>query len=298
MHSRLLTYFLTVYEMRSISLAAEKLRISQPALTKSVQKLEVAVGTKLFNREARGLSTTPYADILARRVRLMDAEYQHALAEIQVAKGGGAELIRVGAGPVWYSCLLPPVIAAFTENHPDVRVRVQSGVIDTMVPGLRSGQFDVICTSLAFPAQSDFTSETIVDLRHAVIGGPNHPLLAERNVTANMMKGYDWVVLTDDQVGTGRVLGYFSAIGEPPPRIAVETSSPTQMFELMRHGQFLGQIPETMMSVAGRYGIARIDATGTFWNSPAGICYRHSEHRLPALNRFLDAIRSGVPAGA
>ncbi|MCB1338344.1 MAG: LysR family transcriptional regulator [Maritimibacter sp.] len=297
MHSRLLTYFLVVYTYKSVSVASEKLRISQPALTKSIQQLEASIGVRLFDREARGVSATPYADILARHVRLMDSEYRHALAEIEVVRGGGGGVVSIGAGPVWYSCLLPPVIAQFTAENPDIRVRVQSGVIDTMVPGLRSGQFDFICTNLDFPPQSDLATESLIELSHVVVAGVEHPLRRLDRVTAHDMKGYDWVALIDDQVGTGRILSYYSAHGEPPPKIAVETSSPTQMMELLSNAPMLGQIPRRMMSLAQRFGLAPLDTQGAFWRTPSGICYRHSEHRLPAVSRFLNALRTSLAAG-
>ncbi|WP_436643319.1 LysR family transcriptional regulator [Microbaculum sp. FT89] len=88
MDSRLLRYFLAVYESHGISAAADDLRISQPALTKSIQKLEADVGARLFERRPGGVVPTRYADILARRVRLMDIEYRHAIAEIEAARGG------------------------------------------------------------------------------------------------------------------------------------------------------------------------------------------------------------------
>jgi DNA-binding transcriptional LysR family regulator len=127
-----------------------------------------------------------------------------------------------------------------------------------------------------------------------VIAGPGHPLRESGLVPARSLSAFEWIALTDDQVGTGRVLGYFAAHGEAPPRIAVETSSPTHMFELMHHRPFLAQIPQSMLALAERFGVGKIDPEGTFWNSPAGICYRHAEHRSPALNLLIEAIRRGL----
>jgi len=295
LHSRLLSYFLAVYELGSISVAAEKLHITQPALSKSIQQLESAIGAKLFERGARGVVATPYADILARRVRLMDAEYRHALAEIDISRGGGHGLIRVGAGPVWQACLLPPIVARYLARNPDVRIQLQSGVIDTLVPGLIAGQFDIICTSLDFQPRPELISETLVSLNHVVVAGPDHPLLGVSLASAQQLGRYPWVVLTHDRVGTSRILGFFSAHGEPPPRIRVETSSPLQMFELMRQESFLAQIPDAMLPLAEGFGMRRVGSEGTFWNSPAGICYRREAHRPETLTHFIEAIRTQLP---
>src|SRR5271170_3876238 len=101
MESRLLTHFLAVAERRSITGAAEALHISQPALTHSVHRLEKLIGARLFERMPTGVALTRPGEILVRRVKLMDLEYRHALAEIQMLEKGLSGTLRIGAGPVW-----------------------------------------------------------------------------------------------------------------------------------------------------------------------------------------------------
>lgn len=101
MYSRLLRHFLAVVEHKGITSAAEELHISQPALTKSIRQLEDNLGVTLFERMPTGVVPTPFGEILARRARLMDLEYRHALAEIHAIKGGAGGTINIGAAPVW-----------------------------------------------------------------------------------------------------------------------------------------------------------------------------------------------------
>lgn len=60
-----LTYFLTVAQMQHMTRAAEALHIAQPALTKSVQRLESELGVPLIARKGRGIALTPYGQRLA-----------------------------------------------------------------------------------------------------------------------------------------------------------------------------------------------------------------------------------------
>lgn len=292
MHSRLLKYFLAVYDCQSISAASEMLRISQPALTKSIHHLEQDLNVKLFERKPKGVVATRYATILARRAQLMDMEYRTALAEIEAAKGGTEGLIRVGAGPVWYSSILPTIIKQFIETKPGTRIKIQSGVINTLVPGLKSGKFDIICTSLDFHAEAGIVQEPIFDLSHVVIVNENHPLADLDLVQPQDMSVYPWIVLADDEVGTGRILSYFAAHEADLPKFSVETSSPTAMYEILREGDFIAQIPERMLSQAHLYGLKKIPLVGTFWDVSAGICYRQRDHRAPLLTKFIEALRT------
>jgi len=297
MHARLLSYFLAVYDNHGIGAAAEQLRISQPALTKSIQKLEADLGAPLFERLPGGVVPTRYADILARRVRLMDIEYRHAVAEIEAAMGGSEGLIRIGAGPVWAARFLPPLVDRFLRNHPDTRVKIQGGVIDTLIPGLEAGEFDIVCASLDFPNKAGLIKETVVDLRHVVIAAADHPLATAEAASPEALAGYPWITLADDHVGTGRIWSYFAAHGCKPPRISIESSSTTGMIAHVASGQHLAHIPEVMVGIAERFGVVTLPIAGTFWETPAGIAYRQSEHRLPVLNRFIEAIRTlaGAP---
>src|ERR1700744_4243460 len=99
MHSRLLRHFLGVVEKRNISAAAETLHISQPALTRSIRQLERAVGVPLFERLPTGVALTKQVEVLSRRVKLMELEYRHALAEISALEQGMAGTLRIGGGP-------------------------------------------------------------------------------------------------------------------------------------------------------------------------------------------------------
>src|SRR5436190_23395277 len=88
MHSRLLRHFLPVVERRNITAAADDLHISQPALTRSIRQLEKTIGVPLFERLPTGVILTRQGEVLARRAKLMDLEYRHALAEIGALEQG------------------------------------------------------------------------------------------------------------------------------------------------------------------------------------------------------------------
>jgi DNA-binding transcriptional LysR family regulator len=291
MHARPLKHFLAVYENHGISAASEQLRISQPALTKSIQKLEAELGVPLFERRPGGVVPNRYADMLARHVRLMDIEYRHAIAEIAAARGGSEGVIRIGAGPVWYSCFLPPIIQRFLVDWPDTRITVQSGVISTLIPALEAGEFDIVCTSLEFPNRAGVIKEPVVNLRHSIVAAESHPLAGRTIAEPAELASYPWITVAHDHVGTGRIWSYFAAHECPPPTIAVEFSSLSGMLEMLAGGQFLAHFPEVILRVASRYRLAALNIRGTLWETPAGLVYRQTEHRLRVLQKFIEAVR-------
>jgi DNA-binding transcriptional LysR family regulator len=295
MQSRLLHHFLIVCERRNITAAAEFLHITQPALTRSIHKLEKTVGAKLFERLPTGVALTSQGEILARRAKLMELEYRHALAEIRTLEHGLAGSLRIGAGPVWYSNILPPVLAKFQKQFPKVRLRLTGGVINTLIDGLLGGEIDLMCGTLDFRAQAEIVKEPLLQIRHAVAARKSHPLVRRGAVTARELSHYPWVVLADDQIGIGRIGAYFAANALAPPAIAIETNS-YAMYKVLAQADFLAHFPEQMLADAHKFGLTRIAHTGTFWDSEAGIAYRATTNPVKALTSFIAMLKVALPA--
>jgi DNA-binding transcriptional LysR family regulator len=292
MHSRLLRHFLAVVDHKGMSAAAAELHISQPALTKSIHQLEEILGVELFERLPTGVVPTRFGEILARRARLMDLEYRHAVAEIQAIKGGTGGIVNVGAGPVWAIRILPPIIAAFRRQQPKVKIRLRTGVIDTLVPALLDGELDVVCASLDFPAHPEFIKEQLVDLQHVLIARAEHPLAGRREISARQLLDYPWIALVNDYVGSSRVNSFFAANGQQPPRIGVEVNSVAAALNLLREDDFVFNIPTMMLPYAELFGACKLAVRGTLWDAPAGIAYRATKSPAPAVSAFCALVRT------
>ncbi len=292
MHSRLLRHFLAVVDNRGMSAAAAELHISQPALTKSIHQLEEILGVELFERLPTGVVPTRFGEILARRARLMDLEYRHAVAEIQAIKGGTGGIVNVGAGPVWAVRILPPIIAAFRRQQPKVKIKLRTGVIDTLVPALLDGELDVICASLDFPAHPEFVKEQLVDLQHVLIARGEHPLAGRREIAAKQLLDYPWIALINDYVGSSRVNSFFAANGQQPPGIGVEVNSVSSALNLLREDDFIFNVPTMMLPYAELFGARKLAVRGTLWDAPAGIAYRATKSPAPSVSAFCALVRA------
>lgn len=291
---RILQQFLAVHDHQSFTRAASTLNVSQPAITRNMQLLEDRLKVRLFERSARGAIPTRYAEMLARRVRLMEIEYRYALDEIEIARRGSEARLRIGAGPAWYSRLLPPVVSDFLAKYPAVKISLGAGVPATLAKGLEAGEYDLVCTSLDLPNSGTLVKETLLTVRHTIIASRSHPLAGLDLVETDQLASYPWVVIEGDYIGTGRILSYFAGAGCEPPVIAIETSSLTTLQEFVARGPFLAHVADPILSAPLRGDITTLPIRGTFWESPAGMLYRQSEHRPQILRRFIDAVRSAV----
>lgn len=293
MHSRLLRHFLAVVEKRNITAAADALHISQPALTRSIRQLERTIGVELFDRLPTGVVLTRHGEVLARRAKLMDLEYRHALAEINAIKEGLAGVLRIAAGPTWLMTLLPPVIAAFHAQFPKVKIRLTEGVIDTVVPALLDGEVDIACITLNFPTHAEVVKEPLIGIRHLIYAREKHPLAGLSDVGPQEMLKYPWVVLAHDTVGTSRLSSFFVANSLDPPTIAVETSA-IGMLNLLAEGDFLGLMPARSEAYARRFALTTIEHEGTFWEAEAGVAHLRSSRPARMIESFKAILRASL----
>lgn len=288
-----LRHFLAVVECGSISAACEVLNITQPALSKSIRQLELRLGIDLFERLPSGVELTRYGRIFARRARLMEMEYRHALAEIDAAKTGAAGSINVGVGPGWVDTILPLVIANFQKSHPKTRYHIETGVIDTLIPRVKDGELDVVCCSLDFPDHPELVKFKLSDMKHVIFSGTEHPLARKADVTAADMVSYPWIFPSDDHVGRARLKSFFAAHELPPPDIRAEIDSGfTAILKYVSQGGFLLSAPEIFVREANVQGLRIVSRDEKLWKTPAGLVYRATDKPNPLRKSFIEQMKT------
>ena len=270
--------------------------MSQPALSKSIQRLEADLGVSLFDRTSSGTVLTRYGSILQHHAKMMENEYRHALASIEELRSGRSGAVRIGAGPVWLVSILPPIIAHFQRENPGIHVSLVGGVIDTLVPALLSGDLDLICVSLDFPNRSEIVKTPLFNVRHVLIADPSNPLAKRAEADPASIHGYPWLVLKSDYVGNERIAAFFAAHGLSPPRIALETTSIQSLLQGLRNGNYIAHIPDQMLPLANAMGLEKIKLNETIWETSAGYAMRSSARLSPSARKFISMLTEKLAA--
>src|SRR5437660_11341443 len=197
----LLRPFLAVARTGNLSAAARAPAVSQPALTKSVRKLEQHFGVALFDRRARGMALTPTGAALLAHARLIEAQCRFADAEIEALAHGEAGTIRIGAGPYWGPTLVPLAVARLQARFPKLRVALEVGGNTITLPKLFAGDLDVVMSSLpdASTLPAGIAMEDFGEFHLRVVAGRHHPLHRKRRITIRDLAKYSWVLYQHDQ---------------------------------------------------------------------------------------------------
>ena len=135
--SRQLALFRTVVETGSLTAAARRVHVSQPAVTAAIQKLEGALGVTLLERSARGVTPTDAGRKLLGHARAIDALMSEALADVTERQEPLGPLV-IGASTTIAAGLLPTLIARFRESEGDVGVRLVVGNTGEILDQVRS----------------------------------------------------------------------------------------------------------------------------------------------------------------
>lgn len=207
-HLPSLDRFLAVAQAGSLNKAAERLHLSQPALTKSIQLLEERLGVALFVRGARGVSLTTYGKAVLLRARLIDAEMRKISEDIEALQDLSAGSVNVGAPPGagFHTSTLPAVTLRLVGSGRKLSVNYAMGTREQLLPALREGGLDFIIGVVV----DDDSSDDLVQLplfedRNCVVVRAGHPLLALQPADTLHLLGYPWFVMTES-VALERVL--------------------------------------------------------------------------------------------
>lgn len=144
MELRQLRYFVAVAETGSISRAARKLFLTQPALSRQIKALEDEIGQCLLERQAHSIRLTPAGEALLHEGRTL---LQHADGMLDRVRAAGQSVrLRVGYAPSLASGLLSGAVANFSQKHPKARVELFDLSTKEMLAGLENDTLDVAIT--------------------------------------------------------------------------------------------------------------------------------------------------------
>ncbi|MBD0737953.1 LysR family transcriptional regulator [Streptomyces sp. CBMA29] len=284
--TRLLRYFVAVAEEGTLTRAAERLFVSQPALTKQIKQLERQLGVRLFTRSRTGMTPTDAGRLLARRAPALLADWDRVLTETRGAERRGARLLRVGFLASAANEATPHIIAEFTRRRPRWRVEMRQASWANPTAGLADGDVDVALVRLPFPGQEAlqvvplFTEPRWVALPEA------HPLAARETIAFRDLWDEPFVAAPAE---TGRWRDEWLAAGERegrPVRIGAVTDLPDDWLTAIANGYGVALAPASAARFYARPGIAYRPVSGVS-DSEVGVAWAPADDANPVVRDFV-----------
>jgi DNA-binding transcriptional LysR family regulator len=288
--------FLVLAQHLHFGEAAQALHVSQPALTKQIQKLEAKVEGPLLVRGYRRVSLTPAGEILRDRAQSLLREAEMAEEIARLAVQGKAGLLRIGFGIAALAAGLPDILTRFRQHFPAVQVSMRDMPTPDQIKALEQGDIDVGFVRLPVERPDLVTVPVLEERLVAALpqGMPYRGGLASlrkepfvviaRSVSASYV---------DHVVRTCRAAGF-------TPRIVQEANELFTVLNLVRGGVGVSLVPRSanLMNVPNvRLLDTRLDEAK--WK--IGLAWRKADPLDPLVQNFIRLVRqprSVVPTGA
>jgi DNA-binding transcriptional LysR family regulator len=237
-----LNIFLTVADEASISKAAIRLAISQPAVSKAIAEMEYMLGAPLLDRLPRGVEPTLYGRALIKRSMVIFDELRQSVTDIDSLRDPSTGEARIGSTGPMSAGLVPTVIETVTRRHPRVLIHgIEANVFETLLYELRDRNIDLVIGRPPTPiTDEDLESEVLFKDRLLVMVGSQSKWANRRKIKLDEIIDEPWAI-------PPHIIAAFRSAKLPSPRSAVPYSSISVTVHLVAGGRFLGVFPESMM---------------------------------------------------
>ncbi len=247
-------------ELGNLRKAAAAIHTTQPAASLLLQQLEERLGVKLFERLPRGMQPTLFGEVMIRYAQGALHEFEYAEAQLAELARGATGMVRIGTvmGPV--PTLLTRGVLAFKTAHPKVRIALEVGTSDELLPALIRGDFDVVLGRL--PDQLDGQSLDIQLFeqgeRMRIIARPQHPLVDHSGLTLTALAPLTWILHPIGSPMRRQVENALQAAQLIEPLDIVETRSILATTSMLESSDMIAVVPNDVAEHYARYGMIAI----------------------------------------
>lgn len=289
---RQLVHLAAVVDTGSLSLAAEKLGLSQPALSKSLSLLEQRVGARLLQRNKSGSTPTALGRMLAVQGETIISSERRAETQVENWNRAAIGNLVIGAPPTIAAYLMPSVIADFLASRPHVTVRLEVSPSAGLIEKLVTNRMDMY-VGVSRPTERLDGVGTVPIYRDelSVFARDDHPIFNAPTVGVHDLTRYRWTAPLQDTFFRGLLDVTLNNAGLPHIDIALETFSFDLQVGLLRQTSFIAMLPRKFGAQhAGLRQIKDVEADLPGRKFTVAVLRREALEASPLAKAFIDSL--------
>jgi DNA-binding transcriptional LysR family regulator len=242
MEIRQLRAFTAIAETGTFTAGAQRVHVTQAAVSMQIRQLETELGAPLFVRAPRRVILTEAGEALLERARRILREHDVAVAEIAELAGAERGRLRVGSASAMVSAdPLPQILKELRERHPRADVTIVSGTSVALVRQILAGELDMAFVSLPVEARGIQTEGLSRD-ELVAIASPRHRLAKQKVVSVFALAG-EKLILGERGGNTRRLIDELFAEAGVQPVVAMELSRLSAIKRMVEEDMGVGIIP-------------------------------------------------------
>ncbi|OIK02493.1 LysR family transcriptional regulator [Streptomyces sp. MUSC 14] len=293
-HVRDLRYFVAVAEELHFTRAAERLYVSQPALSKQIRALERQLGAELLRRDRHGVALTAAGAALLPHARNVLSAWQAGAAAVEATEAARRSTLVVGMSTSpGRGGLLPAVRSRFTAEHPEVTLRLRQLTWDDPTAGLADGGSDVAFVWLPLPDEERYDWTLVAEEPRLLALPESHPLAAHAELDFADLLDEPFLALPES---AGPLRDHWLALharAGRPPLIGAEISGAEETYEALVAGLGICLVAAGNAPLITLGGVTTRPVHGI---SPSRyvLAWRHEDAHRPLIGAYARACRSTV----
>lgn len=281
-----LSYFQTACKLNSISRAAERLHISQPAITAAIRELENEFGYPLLSRQGKRFDLTREGmAFLEETDRLLAHADQFETAMKNLLSG--RRTIRVGVPPMIGSILLPEIYTAFREQGRDFSLEIVESGRQALLSRMANHELDMAFLPHDSPLAPNFQSLQIAELETVCCTAPGNPLSEKETISVSDLQNESLILFKNSFFQTERILGRFQA-ERLHPRILLQTDQLSTIRKLVSCdigvGFLFGAVARSLRDIA-------CVPLNPPMKSQVSLVWRGTDYLMKEQNEFIEFMR-------
>jgi DNA-binding transcriptional LysR family regulator len=287
--------FRAVVELGSFRKAAEAVNISQPALSRRIEKLEGALGVRLFERTTRSVTLTTVGRVFAPSAEQLLDDLDVALLGIRDVSSSRLGHVTIACVPSVAYYFLPNVVASYHRRFPRIRVKLLDSSANEVLSSVISGEADFGVSFLG-SQESEIEFKVLLQERFVAACRRDHPLARKKRVTWNELYEHEYVSV--DKTSGNRLLldQALSAVAPRAPSVC-ETRHVTTMLGLIEAGLGVAAVPSMAMPVRDHPILTSVPLVDPVVKRRVGIVRRRGRPLTPAAQQFYRTIMEMKRAG-
>jgi DNA-binding transcriptional LysR family regulator len=294
--------FLAVARRGSMAKAAVELNVSQPVVSEVIAGLEHAIGVRLFERSAQGVTPTLYGDALLQGGALALDQLKQTISRIGFLADPTVGELKIGC-PETISAILPPIFERIHRRHPNIVFHVSEVATPTLhLPQLRDRTLDVAVLRTRWPLPEpalvdDLNIEELFDDETVVIAGLESRWARMRKIDLVDLAEAKWILPPPETTNSVVVMEAFRTRGLQPPAVSFVTYSVTLRTSLLATGRYVSVLPRSMMSLyARRMSVKVLPIKLAIRKWPVVVATLKNRTLNPVADMFIENLRTGVRA--
>lgn len=289
--------FAYVAQAGNLHLAAERLGITQPAVSKAIRRLEAALNVQLLERSARGVVLTDYGRALRERAAMLLTMTEAAQTEILDMRHGRAGMVRIGTVPAMVERVVAPMLAHFVSIDDDVQFQMRVKLSTELLRDLAQGELDLAIASMPAGGTRGLNHMVLGTLQTCVVACRTHPLAGQDFDLADLGR-QKWLLMPGDIMLRQWVEAMFRDHGLNEPTVFVETdASPAIFAALVRNTTLLTVLTREMLESPMGAGLVPLGAPAPTWSIELGLFWRREAYFSALMEKCRQRILAAYGGG-